>query len=1023
MGKDRDSAEGSKVDKGPWANTAKLLLLFAFLLAFAALATPASALPTEPLQPPPLAPPIPPKTQPQAEPEQDTRIPGHYIVVFKDSVAHPGNLAEAQTEQKDGDLGFIYRHALKGYSAELSKDAVEALRENPQVKYVTPAQWIELEAQTLPTGIKRVGATENATADIDGKDDARVNVDVAVIDSGVDYIHPDLNVYKRTNCVPSGEDPEKEGNIKSCTDNSGTDGVGHGTHVAGTIGAIDNGDGVAGVAAGARLWAARVFNNKGKGTMPWAIAAVDWVTTHASEIEVANMSLGGAYNPALEEAVTNSVEAGVVYAVAAGNSSVKASNFSPANNPDAITVSALADYDGKLGGQAQPLLNSGPGKCETLEEYNNYGDDDRMAWFSNFGSVVDIAAPGVCIFSTVPGGGYDYNSGTSMASPHVAGAAALLASKSNPNSKEDVEAIRQQIADEGNRSWVSIYSWYGHEWNQTPSTPLLDVSPLGAATYTTTASEVVPTEAKLNGGANPYAANTSYRFEYGTTTSYGASIPSSPKNIGSGSKDVGLSETVKGLKPFTTYHYRLTTINEATKVETHGEDRTLFTPGSVSTMPATSIGTHRARLSATINPWGVETSYHFEYGTSTTYGQSTPVSPKSIGSGTVPVKISEPIEGLRGGTKYHYRVVATTSEGEVKHGKDETFFAADSEFVANWTELGHGHPFKLKGEIAKTSDYDEFALYDAGAHGAGYQFFCDSFSFTSNLLFANAESFRVAIEDPHCFKGGGTNTIAMNGCELEFYLEGGVDIVGSECTAITVDTSDGCTVEIGPQRGLNIFPDGPDGFGEGGFGIQSGLGVNYTTFTVKHRFFTCPAHEGTWETGVLEGNWEVWGVRGEDGVNEIEARIFSRPAVTGTAVGVGQTSVTPIGTVHAHGAESDYRFQYGLTSAYGSQTQWKTLPGGEEIGGDEKTDEVSNALEDLKPNTTYHYRLQVINDYGTFSGDDETVTTLPLCKGAEGKCEWKAQSTPESLKVRALAHRRLLRLGEHVLRRRHRFAH
>jgi subtilisin family serine protease/streptogramin lyase len=379
---------------------------------------------------------------------EDSRIPGHYIVVLKDSVDHPGAVAQAQTAQRNGDLGFVYRHALEGYSATLPKDEVVALRRDPRVKYVTAdrrvgiqEEEVELETEenegveifepTIPTGISRVFAPPNKALDIDGKDDLRADVDVAVIDTGIDYENPELNVVARTSCITG-----------SCIDNSGKDGHSHGTHVAGTIGAIDNGDGVVGIASGARLWAVKALNDGGVGNESWIVAGVDWVTAHAKEIEVVNMSLGCLCSlTALDTAINKSVEAGVVYVVSAGNENTDAKFASPAKNPNVITVSALADYDGKPGAKSSHT-------CQ------NYGLDDRLASFSNYGASVDIIAPGVCILSTLPGKSYGYKSGTSMASPHVAGAAGVLAIQSNPSSKKDVEAIRETLVKAGNFEWT-----------------------------------------------------------------------------------------------------------------------------------------------------------------------------------------------------------------------------------------------------------------------------------------------------------------------------------------------------------------------------------------------------------------------------------------------------------------------------------------------------------------------------------------------------------------------------------------
>ncbi len=243
--------------------------------------------------------------------------------------------------------------------------------------------------------------------------------------------------------------------IARCT-SGGTDGNGHGTHVAGTIGALDNGIGSVGVAPGARLWAVRVLNNQGSGYTNQIIAGIDWVRQNAASIEVANMSLGCECTSAAQNtAITNLVNAGVVVVVAAGNSDKNASTFSPANHPDVITVSALADFNGLAGGGAAST-------CRVDQ-------DDTLADFSNWGSPVEIAAPGVCIYSTWMGGGYNTISGTSMASPHVAGAAALLASRTNPNNRTDVLNIRQALINAGNFNWTD-------DSGDGIKEPLLDVS-------------------------------------------------------------------------------------------------------------------------------------------------------------------------------------------------------------------------------------------------------------------------------------------------------------------------------------------------------------------------------------------------------------------------------------------------------------------------------------------------------------------------------------------------------------------
>jgi subtilisin family serine protease len=287
---------------------------------------------------------------------------------------------------------------------------------------------VSIDAQALPTGINRIDADLSPTAAINGLD-TRVNVDVAIIDTGIDYSHPDLNVYTA--------------GARNCsTGKSAKDGNGHGTHVAGTVGALDNGIGVVGVAPGARLWPVRVLNNAGSGSWSSVICGIDYVTSRP-EIEVANMSLGGtgsdsacSSGDALHKAICNSVAAGKTYAVAAGNESDDAKNHVPAAYDEVITVSALADFNGAPGG-------GGAATCRS-------DVDDTFADFSNFGADVDIIAPGVCINSTWKGGGYNTISGTSMATPHVAGAAALYKANNPGASPAQVNAALQNA---GNLNW------------------------------------------------------------------------------------------------------------------------------------------------------------------------------------------------------------------------------------------------------------------------------------------------------------------------------------------------------------------------------------------------------------------------------------------------------------------------------------------------------------------------------------------------------------------------------------------
>ena len=357
-----------------------------------------------------------------AAPPHPGVVPGRYIVVLHDGV-DPIAFARGKAVVPD----VVFEHALNGFSTALSARQLAALKIDARVSYIEQEQVFHT-TQELPSGVNRIDGEQNLAAAIAG-DGGDLDVDIAIIDTGIDLTHPDLRVVK-------GADFSR--NAFLCKSKSANDGNGHGTHVAGTAAAKDNISGVVGVAPGARLWPVKVLTDSGSGYTSCVIKGVDYVTANAASIEVANMSLGGGNSIALCDAIKRSVALGVVYAVAAGNSAANASNASPANcsavSTGVLTVSAVADYNGKGGG-------GGSATCA------NYGADDSLASFSNFGSVVNIAAPGVCIKSTWKGGGYNTISGTSMASPHVAGAAALyiLTSGINPGNLTQATAVRDAL--------------------------------------------------------------------------------------------------------------------------------------------------------------------------------------------------------------------------------------------------------------------------------------------------------------------------------------------------------------------------------------------------------------------------------------------------------------------------------------------------------------------------------------------------------------------------------------------------
>ena len=344
-------------------------------------------------------------------------IEGEYIVVLEDGV--DANAVAREHGRRGAEVFDTYSHALDGYAARLSPPALRAVRADDRVLSVTENRTVELAAQTLPTGVNRMDADLSSTTSGDGT--GSVDVAVAIIDTGVDTTHPDLNVVGGTNCfTPDSPDFDDQN--------------GHGSGIGGIIGAYDNGFGVSGVAPGARLWSVKSFGDAGYGTFASVICGVEWVAANAQAygIRTVNMSFGTSATDdhncgntdgdAVHKAICGMVAAGVTPVAASGNGARDFQSFSPARFDEVLAVTGIADYDGKPGGLARPT-------CER-------GTDDRYfepkkGSGSNFAvleedKVHTIAAPMVCIYSTAPGGGYTtLKWGTSYAAPHVTGTVAL----------------------------------------------------------------------------------------------------------------------------------------------------------------------------------------------------------------------------------------------------------------------------------------------------------------------------------------------------------------------------------------------------------------------------------------------------------------------------------------------------------------------------------------------------------------------------------------------------------------------
>lgn len=303
-----------------------------------------------------------------------------YIVVLQDNTVNAKAVSAALARQVGARERFTYERALQGFAADLTDQQVAQLRRDPRVKFVEPDQIATKHATQSPTpswGLDRIdqqGLPLNGAYTYPG---AGAGVRFYGIDTGILYSHPDFG----GRASPGYDAVTPGGGAVDCD--------GHGTHTASTAAGATYG-----VAKGMTIVGVRVLDCTGSGTYAQVIAGVDWVTTHAVKPAVANMSLGGGPSSALNAAVAQSVASGVVYTVSAGNSSANACNYSPASEPSALTVGSTTQTDARSG-------------------------------FSNFGSCLDLFAPGSGITAAFIPSGSAVLSGTSMAAPHVAGVAGL----------------------------------------------------------------------------------------------------------------------------------------------------------------------------------------------------------------------------------------------------------------------------------------------------------------------------------------------------------------------------------------------------------------------------------------------------------------------------------------------------------------------------------------------------------------------------------------------------------------------
>ncbi|TVP39483.1 S8 family peptidase [Candidatus Nitrosocosmicus arcticus] len=358
-------------------------------------------------------------------------IRSQFIIWLNESVTTNAALT-SQDYVQNGEIKFVFKNP-PGFvinmnnSGQLNeRDFMNKLSKDPRIFAINQdlngkIASFKYNNQTVPDSLERInanvlnitseilrGASPNQSSSLDFS-----NVDIAILDTGISLDHPDLNVYKNVSFI--------EGTL------TGDDDLGHGSHIAGIAAAKDNSIGILGVAPGAKLWAIKICDVNGNCPLSSQIKGIQYVNEHADEIDIVNLSIENPPSNKLDKAINESLSKGLIYVVAAGNSNINTSLTSPARIPGVIAVSAISDSDGECGGRGNDTIG---------------GPDDYAATFSNYGNSIDFAAPGVNVFSTYKGDGYAFDSGTSMASPVVAGQAALYKSfKPNATSAEVISTL------------------------------------------------------------------------------------------------------------------------------------------------------------------------------------------------------------------------------------------------------------------------------------------------------------------------------------------------------------------------------------------------------------------------------------------------------------------------------------------------------------------------------------------------------------------------------------------------------
>lgn len=631
---------------------------------------------------------------------------GRYIVGTTPGKAH---VARQKADKVDRELDF--EDIGMAVSGRFPEEALNGLRNNPHVRYVEENGTMEALGETVPYGIEITNADEAIDEGFTGD-----GVSIAILDTGIDAQHETLaenlgegwsatgvTCDTSDDCEPGWFCPII-GEIDTCYEEWDDDN-GHGSHVAGTAAAAMNNTGVMGVAPNATLHSVKVLGCCGSGTFEDIAAGIEWAADQGHD--VINMSLGGQESDAVNDAVEYAADNNVVMVAAAGNAGPCDDCVgSPADHPEVIAVSAT-------------------------------NEDDELAEFSSTGPEIDIAAPGEDVLSSIPRDDYEELPGTSMASPHVAGAAATVIADGTDDREEVRDTLKEAADDIGlddNEQGAGRLNVADAVDTDEEADPDVSID-----IHTDTATDVGQTTATLNGELVEFEGTDEVEvwFEYGTL---GSGFPNSTASADF-SFPTAFSMDISGLREDTSYELRAVA-SAGGLTETGGAE--MFTTETVVIDVETRDATEIDATSATLNGELVDFSYVDEVEVLCEYG---PVGEGLVES-TDSITFSEPtnfwfdLSDLNEDTEYEFRAVGTADD-HTDHGDVERFTTETVTIDIETNEASDVGKTSatLEGELVDFSGVDEVEIsFEYGEVGTGFQNSTVSWSVSQPTGFFNEVS-------------------------------------------------------------------------------------------------------------------------------------------------------------------------------------------------------------------------------------------------------------------------------------------